>query len=277
MKSLKILLLIAVSVLSVALAEQESRPARPGLIRDGVKAEGIDGRVVFDEKNEHFVFIPDERFSDGSRFIRAGSEIELLQNNTLEAVLKGQEQEKGELGVRLWGTFTKYKDKNYIYLSRYLPLKKIVREKDAQTGDDAGSSDDEAQTSDDKEKPDNSDESLIPTDILSQMEPEKVVDVKKMKEMLSAGNDAAVTDRTVIVEKQGEKYLLKFDSYGQNVSDESFTLLSSEAMELLTGSMRDAPYRRRFEVAGIATVFQGETYFLLQRFRRAYPYGNFPR
>jgi hypothetical protein len=263
MKLLSIFLIVSVN-LSLSLAEPETKPARQGLIRDGVNIEGIDGRLEFDREKKHFFFILDDKFSDGSRFVRAGSEIELLKNNSLEAAIDSQRQEKGSINIRIWGSFTEHKGINYIFLSRYLPLKEIAAEENSKSGDQT-------------ENTGRQQESLIPSDILKQMEPGKVVDVKKVKDMLDAGSDVAITDRTAVVEKRGSAYWLRLDSYGQNVSDVSFILLGSEAAELLTDSLSDAPNRKRFNVAGVATEFEGANYFLLQRFRRAYPYGNFPR
>ena len=267
MKLLNIGLLLCLTVAGLAFAAPSAeKPARPGPIHDGVMLVGMDGTFKFDKEKQTFLFVPQKKFSDGTNFIRGGDEIELLPNNLLEAMLKDTKTDAGEQDIRLWGNFTAYKGRNYIFPTFYLPLKAVEK----QTNNDTRQ---QAQTDNTSENKN----SLIPADILEKMTPEKVVDIKRVRDMLDSGKDIAIVDRYVTIDRVGDDYILRMDPYGQSVSSLSFTMLKCEAMEMLTASDRIAPYRKRYSVSGIATMYAGENYFLLNRFRRIYSFGNFPR
>jgi hypothetical protein len=172
----------------------------------------------------------------------------------------------------LWGTVTKYRDRNYIFLKTFLSLS---REKLP----------DQQQTLQPPEpnKPvkinDPNDMLAIPEEVISKLKTGHIVreePTEKKGNVPRLKADFIVTDRTVILtEKPAGRLGFVFDGFGRNIEQLSLQLLACQTLERLERGQRAESESARFKIAGIVTEYNGQKYILPQRATRIYSQGNF--
>ncbi|UCC22972.1 MAG: hypothetical protein JSW23_02575, partial [Planctomycetota bacterium] len=106
-------------------AEQKSQM----LLRDGFVLTGVDGKLVPPESNEvspelaqeRWFFEVDSDFSNGKGLVKAGTRLELLPSSVLES-LTADANKNPDVSYRLAGRVTRYRGKNFIFPTYFLPL-----------------------------------------------------------------------------------------------------------------------------------------------------------
>jgi len=95
-----------------------------GGLQDGFVLRGIDGEMNGPDSNDKWLFKFNVDVNDDKGVVKAGTSLELLPSATLEK-MTADVNERLAAGYRLWGRVTRYKGKNFIFASYFLPLSKI--------------------------------------------------------------------------------------------------------------------------------------------------------
>ncbi len=292
------MIVVACTGLGVCAAESfaasTAKSASP--LRDATLYSGITGTLTTDAEGKIWYFTASADVSDGLTTVPSGTPVEMLPCSTLEKIIAAAGEQRTIEG-KLWARVTRYSNRNI--LIDKLPSHKFINRKapnkhrlDSQflaenlinrnflfaiyfipmtSEKPAGA------TAPGIAQPKNN-ESILPDEILEQMNRRRVADLKKMKEMLQTEGDVVLADRIGFVNIDDSGKTFTVDSLGRNVDDMEFTLLPCEVLEYTEQSLVDMPaIRQRFRVSGIVTTFRGRQYMLLQRAVRTYSHGNFAR
>ena len=117
-------------VSSVLLPRLASRDAKAGEdrngggLQDGFVLRGVDGEVNGPDANGKLVFKFSVDVNDEKGVVKTGTNLELLPSATLEKIM-ADINERSAADYRLWGRVTRYKGKNFIFPSYFLPLGKL--------------------------------------------------------------------------------------------------------------------------------------------------------
>jgi len=291
--SLLALFISAVANTSGFSAEQKSQM----LLRDGFVLTGVDGKSAIHDSNENsressfdrWSFEFDSNVSDGRGLIKAGASLELLPSSVLERMI-ADANNNPDASYRLWGRVTRYRGKNFIFPTYFLPLAKIKKPK--------------LSTSQQSQQQENQPKINEPNDVLTIPKEliEKLPDRKKRidhrtREQNSDKNGTKPADKTkselkqdfILADRSGfiresgrraqdtwRKVSFVLDALGRKEAKTSLLLLPCQALEQAQRRQSAAPEALRFKVAGIVTKFKGKKYLLLQRTTRLYGHGNFP-
>jgi hypothetical protein len=95
-----------------------------GGLQDGFVLRGIDGEMNGPDSNDRWLFKFNVDVNDDKGVVKAGTSLELLPSATL-GKMTTDVNERLAAGYRLWGRVTRYKGKNFIFPSYFLPLSKI--------------------------------------------------------------------------------------------------------------------------------------------------------
>lgn len=250
-----IILPLVLSLCSCATAAVKKNSA----VADGFVIDGLDGKISI-EKNKIF-FNTYELITDGKGFIKPESKIEILTTSTLAKLYSSEKNSDANSAVsyRIWGKFTKYQNKNYIYLTYYMPVAAVDYTAEQIVPDDAN------------------EEKIIPDDVLALLRPKRTVNLAELKKPLAQGSDGVIAERTGFLRQDGKKFFFDFDGLGRNIDTLSIELLKNDVLQIID-EINDASIRPvRFKIAAIATGFDNKNYLLLQRATRAYNYGNFAK
>jgi len=283
----------AVTTTSGFGAEQKSQM----LLRDGIVLTGVDGKLVPHESNEvspelvqdRWFFEFDSDFSYDKGLIKAGTRLELLPSSVLER-LTADANKNPDVGYRIAGRVTRYRGKNFIFPTYFLPLAKTKKPQPSTP-----------QTTLQQEKQPSINEPndilTIPKELLEKL-PDRTtrIDLRKRdQDNGETGNkpddkrksrpvqDSILADKCGFIHDVGQEtegtwrqVRFAFDSLGRKESKTSFRLLPCQAMEQIQRNQSAAPETLRFKIAGIITRYKGKDYLLLQRATRVYSHGNFP-
>ncbi|MHC4395832.1 MAG: hypothetical protein ACYS1A_09270 [Planctomycetota bacterium] len=237
-------------------------------LRDGFVLAGIDGKLTGADANDVRFFEFDSEISDGKASVKAGSAIELLPSSALEK-MTADAKERTSAGYRLWGEVTKYKGKNFIFPTYFLPLNKIEQQKSQQTQ---------------QPKPqsinDPNDVITIPDEVMKKLGGRRIIRTEQLEKGLLLKADSILADRigfisSCICAKTNEQCNFILDALGRNAQRSSFRLLPCRMLELAQRQKANEPEPVRFKIAGIVTKYKGQNYLLLQRATRVYTHGNF--
>ncbi|MBE0535839.1 MAG: hypothetical protein IH624_09230 [Phycisphaerae bacterium] len=301
----KISLLIVFGCICFGLCPAQSgttSPARSAVpLRDGTLYSGVEGAVRKDPNQSTWYFVATGDITDGTATIPAGEAIEMLPCSTLDKIIAAAGQNPSING-KLWARVTRYSNRNI--LMDQLPGRKFINRKarnkdlldskflsenlvnknflfaayfipmtdDAPVEPEPGADKPQAIT---VKQPG---EDIIPEDVLEQLNRKRVVDLKKIKDMLESEGDVVLADRIGFVTIDNDQKVFTVDGLGRNVEDLKFTLLPCEALEFTEKSLVETPVvRQRFRVSGIVTTSGGKSYMLIQRAVRTYSHGNFAR
>lgn len=271
MEKLKVTILIGLLVCCIAEARTKIR-----LIADGFIIDGIDGRIVFSE-NEHF-FEPEGDLEVTSAASFSELRLQILPSVQLEKI-EADIQKRKAANYKIWGRVTKYGDKNYVYVSYFLPLSKIK-----QPANTAQETPGKQQTNLIVDEP--NDELAMPKEILEQlttkrpMRTESQISTEKtnIQGYQAVKTDFIFADRTGFITKgENDKFDFTSDAIGRALGRDKIELLPCEQLERVLQIQQIEIEPVRFKVAGIMTSYKGRKFLLLQRAARAYDYGNFGR
>ncbi|OHB58006.1 MAG: hypothetical protein A2173_09380 [Planctomycetes bacterium RBG_13_44_8b] len=240
------------SIAGTAFSQNYSK-IRP--LRDGFVIDSLDGKVSSD--GEVWFFRTFEPLTDGKGSLSPQTDVQILPSSMLEKFISTFSEEKNS--YRIWGKFTKYKDKNFIYLSYFLPV----------TASEVNEPDEMPAV------PDANEEKIIPDNILALLRPSRKIDLAELKKPLSTESDGVIADRTGFLRKGEDGFYFDFDALGRKFDTLSLPLLYCESLEIMHKQQQLSPVQLRFKISAIVTSFKGKNYLLLQRAIRAYSHGNF--
>lgn len=279
------------------------------LLQDGFILMSIDGEVNGPDRGDKWFFKFNIDVNDeGKGFIKAGAILELLPSVTLEKIIADVNQ-RPVRDYRLWGRATKYKGKNFIFPTYFLPLSKIEKlqpsKETEQLQKQEGRPDVNIPLK--KGEPEQisgpNDILEIPKEVIEKLKtrrvaqperrPEAPQEVKispqdsnaiKSPEQTQPAKrpefkpDSTLADRTALLAKQDDGGLVFIlDALGRNAPQASLQLLPCEALEMTERGQSALAEAALFKIAGIMTNYKGKHYLLLQKATRIYNHGNFGR
>lgn len=283
----KLPIFILVLIAGTVAAFAADRPGK-AVVQDGFVLAGMDGKLIAADNNDVWLFEFDSDISDGKGRISAGTRVELLPSATLEK-LTADARNRSAANYRLWGRITKYKGRNFIFASYFLPLSK-VRPKPQQQQQQVDTTINEP-----------NDTLVIPEEIVNKLRTSRIVPAEQLRQSpnatkgawksgtaLELRQDFILADRTGLIVSRPNREIkpakrdTRYDSFvldalGRNVRQASFWLLPCKALEQTMQLQSREPDPLRFKVAGIVTRYKGEHYLLLQRATRVYSHENFGR
>lgn len=290
-------LALCLSILPIALGLRAAKPRQIILLRDGFALTGIDGKLVIHDSNkdnpklslDRWFFELDSDLSDGRYLVKAGASLELLPSSVLERLIADANNNPGT-SYRLGGRVTRYRDKNFIFPTYFLPLAKTKQPKSSTS-----------QKSPQQEGPpkinEPNDVLTIPKELIDTLpERKKRIDHSKPEETgkeirtIPGGKttsglkrDSILADRCGFIRESSRqaqdawrKVSFVLDAIGRTEGKMSLHVLPCQALEQAQRRQSAALDTLRFKIAGIVTRFKGKRYLLLQRATRLYSHGNFP-
>ena len=243
-------------ILIVAITAVGQNPAKKQLpLRDGFIIDGTDGKIS--SNGTVWFFQVFDSLTDGKGVLSSDIAVQILPSSMLEklASIAGDENKN----FRIWGKFTKYGSKNFIYLSYFIPVAEVNQPLAEPNLVDAN------------------EEKIIPDDVLALLRPKRTINLAELKKPLSTESDAILADRTGFLRKDEKGFYFDFDALGRNIDSLSLPLLNCEVLENIAGQQNLSTMPLRFKISAIVTGFKGKNYMLLQRATRAYNHGNFAR
>jgi hypothetical protein len=282
----------AVTAVSGFGAEQKSQI----LLRDGFVLTGVNGKLIPQESNEvnpelfqdRWFFEFDSDFSNGKGLVKAGARLELLPSSVLER-LTADANKNPDVSYRLAGRVTRYRGKNFIFPTYFLPLAKTKKPQPPTP-----------QKSPKQEKQpainDPNDVLTIPKELLEKLPDRKTrIDLRKRDQNSGEPGtksedkiksrpvqDSILADKYGFIQDAGEetdstwrKVRFTLDALGRKESKTSLRLLPCQALEQAQDRQSAEPDPLRFKIAGIITKYKGKDYLLLHRATRVYSHGNF--
>jgi hypothetical protein len=270
---------LVISILVFLSCVASASAARQTPVQDGFGLAGVDGELTSTDGKWFFEF--DSDMSDDTGRIRAGSIIELLPSTSLEK-MTAKAQKRSDTSYRLWGSVTKYKNRNFIFPIYFLPISSI----DDQTKPEGpptqlpskgqGSTPQQQKVKISINEP--NDVLAMPEDIIGKLKTRRILRYEQLKDGFQLKQNFIVADRTAFLAKQADgEPLVVLDALGWNIQQVSFRLLPCEVLERAQYVQSIEPEAVRFKIAGILTQYKSEYYLLLQRATRAYSHGNFGR
>lgn len=294
------ILIFCISAVPIA-SGLRSVKSRQILLRDGFSPAGIDGKLSIDDVNEadpklssdRWFFELDSDLSDGRGLVKAGTRLELLPSSLLERMIADTNNRAGS-SYRLKGRVTRYRDKNFIFPTYFLPLTKAKK-----TQPSTSKKSPPQETRPTINEP--NDVLTIPKELLEKLpDRNKGIDPKErlehskvittqIAERARAGKSGlkqnfTLVDRTALFGDTSRgaagtwrKASFVLDALGRKEAKTSLRLLPCQVLERAQREQSADPEALRFKIAGIVTQYKGKNYLLLQRATRVYSHGNFPR
>lgn len=245
-------------IFAVVITAFGQNPAqRPLALRDGFVIDGIDGKIS--SQGDIWYFEVFEPLTDGRGVLSPDTAVQILPSSMLEKLAKAVSDESRNF--RIWGKFTTYQNKNFIYLSYFLPVAEVDKPAPAEEPNSA----------------DVNEEKIIPDDVLALLRPKRTINLAELRKPLSTESDGIIADRTGFLRKAEDGFYFDFDALGRNIDSLSLPLLNCQALEDIANQQGLTARPLRFKISAIVTVYKGKNYMLLQRAARAYSHGNFAR
>lgn len=286
--------LILLSIGSGLAAKKE----RQILLRDGFALTSVEGKLIKQDANEtsqserssllaegdawFFEFDSPVKGDRGS--LKAGTRLRLLPSATLEQMIYDA-NDRSVPSYRLRATVTRYKGKNFIFPTYFLPLSK-ARGPEGTTPSDAAitGASQESQKQAGPTINDANDEFAVPKEITEMLKArrttpgQQLVREKAMAERRKiTKHNYILANRTGFIRESGQKLNFVLDALGLSVqpAEGGLRLLPCQALELAEREQSAEPDPVRFKMAGIVTEYKGNKYLLLQRAIRTHSHGNF--
>ena len=266
------ILTISIAVLAIsapaAAQNQSQRPKlKPAPLIEGFKFDRIDGLVTKDPKEDKWFFTPENNLTDGRGLIPAGQKVQLLPSSTLEAITTVAEDTT--LNVRISATVTKYRNRNFLFPTYFLP---------AESPEETTPPEEKQQQRQQEKTEDNSQQdSIIPADVLQKLKPRHRSLPKQAKQIIQTDADSILSSRTGFATIDKKNKVFTIDALGKNVEGIELRLLPCQTLERLENKINESPHRQRYRVAGIITKYKDSYHLLPQQAVRTYNHGNFAR
>lgn len=270
---------------------------RQVLLRDGFALRGVEGKLIRQEADETsqseytcllaaqdaWFFEFDSAVKSDRGFLKTGTKLRLLPSATLEQMV-ADANGRSVPSYRLRATVTRYKGKNFIFPTYFLPLSKAPGPEGTTPSDTAttGASQ-ELQKKDGPTIDDPNDELAVPKEIVEMLKARRAVSHQLARQQAmterrkTTKQNYILANRTGFIRESGRRLDFVLDALGLNVQPVGggLRLLPCQALELAEREQSAEPDPIRFKIAGIVTEYKGDKYLLLQRATRTYGHGNF--
>ena len=304
------ILLVLMSSVSFALGVSgfETKITRkPPLLRDGFVLRGVDGKLSGPDCSGAWHFEIASDVNDYRAVVKAGTELELLPSSALQKMIADAKMRR-EMTYRLWnGRVTRYKGRNFIFVTFFLPLSPIKGPEPGVTAEPPQEQVEPIESlpvAEEEIEPitlDPNDVLSIPPDVLEKLRARREAMATSMQPVLdsnrvsvddpniaaegqkqpvhySQGADSVFVDRTAfLVDQAHGRLVFALDAFGRNIQQVSLPLLPCEVLELAEQKLSVELEPLRFNIAGILTRYEGQDYLLLQKATPTYSHENFGR
>lgn len=278
----------AMLVLGAGTTGKTSSTKRILVLPDGYMLRGVDGKLTEPDSNDARFFefelaVSSATGTDSTGRTGIGVKLELLPSSVLERMI-ADANASSATGYRLWARVTKYKDRNFIFPTKFLPLSEAKETPPATSQP----SQPEAQPTQ-QEVEESNDELGIPKEILKKLktgtsspstgleQPEKLVRAITGRPTQVKQNFMLVNRAGFLVKQADGGMVFSLNAFGRSAGSTGGTirLLPCQVLEVAEQKQSFAPGMLRFIIAGIVTEYKGEQLLLLHRAIRAYNHGNF--
>jgi hypothetical protein len=225
-------------------------------VRDGFVLDGIDGKIT--TQNGKWFFTVFEPITDGKGVLDPKIAIAILPSSMLEKFASTFSKEKNS--YRIWGKLTRYGNKNFVYMSYFLPVTEAINEP--------------VQPADIN---DSNEVKIIPDDVLLLLKPKRIISLAELKKPLGTEADGVLIDRTGFLKQTKDGAYFGFDGMGRNIDLLQLPLLECAELESMVSQQKQISMPLRFNISTIVTRYQGKRYLLLQRATRVFSNGNFAK
>jgi hypothetical protein len=182
--------------------------------------------------------------------------------------MAGLAGEEGSLHLQLWALFTEYHEKNHLFSVYFLPLSEKTAPETPETTN-------EPETNDEPPSGNQQTDSIIPLEILQQINSQETPDLKKFEKIAVVSGDKNLIGRTGYLTRRNGTPYFGLDGVGLKVDDKNFQLLPNSRLARVEERVSHSPGRQRYNVSGLVTTYKGKTYMLLRRANRTFSHGNF--
>ena len=224
-------------------------------VRDGFVLDGIDGKIT--TENGKWFFTVFEPLTDGKGVLDPKIAVAILPSSMLEKFASTFSKEKNS--YRLWGKFTKYGNKNFVYMSYFLPVTEAAEPKPTADVNDTN------------------EVKIIPDEVLLLLKPKRIISLAELKKPIGTEADGILTDRTGFLRQTKDGDYFGFDGMGRNIDLLQLPLLECAELESMVSQQKQISMPLRFNISAIVTRYQGKRYLLLQRATRVFSNGNFAK
>jgi hypothetical protein len=280
-KKLIILILCVLSCVSSINAKN----VKQILLRDGMVLQGTAGTLIGPDSNDTWFFELNSPVSDKGLVIDAGTRLQLLPSSAMELMIENAKTHLPGM-YQIWNAkVTKYKGKNYLFISIFIPVNPPARPEPLKKDDVQNQSSSDANDvlflpPDVREKLNAAQEEISKTGL--RIPESNIVTIDNVQQEIEKrkrlNTDTVLLDKIVFFsqrDKEGFEFVL--DSIGRNIDKTSFRLLPCEVLEETQAKQAASPEPLRFKVSGIVTKYKGNDYLLLYKASQIYSHGNFPR
>jgi hypothetical protein len=272
-KTLKISILCVLFAVPAMMAEPAVKKKSTITLREGFLIDYVQGVMSIDA-NGKWVFKADTKLFDGLKTLKAQSPVELLPSSTLEKITTGIDPKKlpvKNIHLRLQAAVTKYKDKNYLFATSYIPLSKGEKPTPVPAAEKEKEIPEQAEET--------KDDPILSDDVKEMLKPTWTPDLgqKKRRDEIKVEDDFSLVGRTgFVIDKNKRKYF-RLDGLGRKIDRNAYKILRCSSLEFVEKVKYRIPGRRRYSISGIITTYKGQKYLLPQRVARTYNHGNFAR
>jgi hypothetical protein len=272
------------------------------VLPDGYMLSGIDGKLTEPDSNDTRFFEckldvtystgrASTRLGEAPSRSRIGAKLELLPSSALESMI-ADANASSSTDYRLWARVTKYKGRNFIFPTQFLPLSEAKETPPATSQP----SQPETQPAQQEVEEPNSlrdalqhDELGIPKEILDKLktgtgssstgreQPERLIRAITGRPTQAKQNFMLVNRVGFLIKQADGDMVFSLDAFGLSAGSTGGTirLLPCQALEVAEQKQTFAPGMLRFIIAGVVTEYKGKQFLLLHRAIRAYNHGNF--
>jgi hypothetical protein len=307
LRMVKKLLIVAMGF-SISAVVLGATADEKSLLQDGFILMSIDGEVNGPDSGDKWFFKFNIDVNDeGKGVIKAGAILELLPSVTLEKIIADVNQ-RPVRDYRLWGRATKYKGKNFIFPTYFLPLSKVEKlqpskeTKQLQKQESQPDVNIPLKKGEPEQISGPNDILEIPQEVIEKLKTRRIAQperrpgalqevkispqdsnaVESPQEQAQPAKrpefkpDSTLADRTALLAQQdGGGLVFILDALGRNAPQASLQLLPCEALEMTERGQSALAEAVPFKIAGIMTKYKGKHYLLLQKATRIYNHGNF--
>jgi hypothetical protein len=232
-----------------------------GLLAEGFPIEAVDGRLSGPDDEGRWFFEFGSSVSDGQAVLEAGHRLQMLPSAALERMTDDRQRQRGG-HFSIWGRITRYKGRNFLFASYFLPLE---RQEPSEPAADAPPMNEPQ------------DGISLPSEITDKLQKRPMIRAGRLRRgpPLEKGDSTLSNQRGVIITQADGQAVFIRDGLGRNIEQARIYLLPCAALER---AMRNPPMRLSrpyYTVAGLVTRCGNRPYLLLERATKTYGYGNF--
>ena len=278
-----------------------AQPAARKLLPETAVLDRVDGKVVHVDANDTWLFVLTMDVKTLDFQVPTGTRLVLLPSATLGRLIDDA-NDRYTPRYRLSARVTRFKGKNFLLPTYYLPLSRFKDDKSQDEGERKTESSDPNQQSKIKNQKSDDPEFAIPPEVLEQLKKQRPLRVPRRDSEADPKPAQTPPDRVLVdcvgriescrvgsqptrlvrIDRAGAwgktpPYVFVPYGLGWKLGDVRYDLLPCTALEQTLQRQTQALDPIRFSVAGLVTEYKGRKYLLLQRAAVAYNYGNFGR